>query len=170
VLRIGRRRSLMERDLLRESLEHLGIPPEDYRVLKLLPLVYVAWADGKMEEVERKRIHSFAATQYELTAAGASVLERWLDHRPTHEYIAEGLHDIYLLALAEDDIEVDFSELPGLLSYAEAVARSTGRALDDPRAISLEQDTALEEIARELHIDHGESWAELLDELGEKRR
>jgi len=31
--------------------------------------------------------------------------------------------------------------------------------------VSASADIALEEIARELHIDHGESWAKLLDEL-----
>ena len=41
---------------IKRDLVALGIDPEDYRVLKLLPLVYVAWADGKMESVERSRI------------------------------------------------------------------------------------------------------------------
>ena len=156
----------MQRDRMRRSLEHLGIPPDDYRVLKLLPLIYVAWVDGKMEQVKKERIHQYAAREYELSAAGSAILERWLREQPTHEYIREGLHDIYLLAMAGDDIEVDFSELPALLSYAEAVARSTAAALDRPEAVSPGADAALEEIARELHIDHGESWGQLLAELG----
>ena len=160
----------MQRDHMKKSLEKLGIPPEDFRVLKLLPLIYVAWADGEIETSQKERIHAFAARKYELSAAGVAVLNRWLSHRPTHEYIAEGLHDIYLLALADDDIEVDFSELPGLLSYAEAVGRSTARALDRPEGISPKRDAALEEVARELHIDHGKSWAKLLDELGANSR
>jgi hypothetical protein len=159
----------MERDHMRKALEHLGIPPDDFRVLKLLPLIYVAWADGKIEPEQAQRIHDFAMKNYELSAAGIAVLNRWLTHRPTHEYIASGLHDIYRLALAEDDIEVDFSELPGLLSYAEAVGRSTARALDRPEGISPATDAALDEVAHELHIDHGESWAQLLNDLGEKR-
>jgi hypothetical protein len=52
----------MLRDKLRRSLAHLEISPADYRVLKLLPMIYVAWADGRMEQVERERIHTFAAT------------------------------------------------------------------------------------------------------------
>ena len=54
-------------------------------------------------------------------------------------------------------------ELPALLSYAEGVARSTAKALDQPAAVS--PGRALEEIARELHIDHGESWGKLLKEF-----
>jgi hypothetical protein len=155
----------MQRDKLKKSFERLGIPPEDYRVIKLLPLIYVAWADGKMEHVKRDRIHYFASREYELSAVGVAVLNRWLAECPSHAYISEGLRDIFRLALADDDMEVDFSELPALISYAEGIARSTGLALDQPESVSPAADRALEEIARELHIDHGESWGKLLKEL-----
>lgn len=155
----------MERDMLRRTFEHLGIQPSDYRVLKLLPLIYVAWADGKMELVEKERIHSFAARRYELSTAALAVLNRWLAERPTHEYVTEALRDIYFLARAPDDMEIDLSELPALLSYAEGVARSTASALDQPSSVTPGEDEALEEIARELHVDHGKSWAKLLAEL-----
>ena len=155
----------MERDSMRSSLERLRIPVGDIRVLKLLPLIYVAWADGKMERVKKERIHTYAAGEYDLSPAGAAVLNWWLSERPTHQYIAEGLHDIFLLARAADEPAIDFSELPGIISYAEGIARSTARALDEPTAVSPREERALEEIARELHVDHGESWAKLLDEL-----
>jgi len=155
----------MSYDTMGRSFERLGIPVEDYSVLKLLPLIYVAWADGKMESVKKERIQYFAAGQYDLSPAGVAVLDQWLTKRPTHAYIAEGLHDIYSLALADNDLQVNFSELPALLSYAEGIARSTAKALDQPAAVSANADVALEEIARELHIDHGESWAKLLEEL-----
>lgn len=155
----------MQRDKLNKSLARLGIAVRDYRVIKLLPLIYVAWADGKMQNVARDRIHHFASRAYDLSAAGVAVLDGWLSERPSHAYIAEGLHDIFLLAQASDDMEVDFSELPALLSYAEAIARSTAIALDHPGSVTAAGDDALEEIARELHIDHGESWAKLLSEL-----
>jgi hypothetical protein len=158
----------MQRDYLRRSFESLGIKPSDYRVLKLLPLIYVAWADGKMEPIERERIHSFAARHYDLSADGMAVLGRWLEKQPSQAYIEEGLRDIYRLATAADDIEVDFSELPALLSYAEGVARSTGKALDQPTSVTPGEERALAEIARALHIDHGLSWAALLAELREK--
>lgn len=157
----------MQRDRLKASLKHLGIDPSDYRVIKLLPLVYVAWADGNMEKVQVDRIHSLAARHFDLSAAGVRVLEGWLKTRPSKEYFKEGLHDLHLLSTAEDDMEVDFSELPQLLAYAEAIARTTAAALDRPEAVDAEERAALEEIARELVIDSGESWAQLLEELGD---
>lgn len=158
----------MLRDKLRHSLSRLEISPGDYRVLKLLPMIYVAWADGRMEQVERERIHSFAATAYDLSPAAAALLERWLTQCPSHEYIVEGLRDIYASARAEDDAEVDLSELPALLSYAEAIARSTATALDQPSAVTESEERALVEIARLLHVDHGASWAKVLADLRER--
>jgi hypothetical protein len=155
----------MQRDKLRQSFEHLGIAATDYRVLKLLPLIYVAWADGKMERVKKERIHSFAARHFDLSAPAMAVLDDWLARCPSHSYVTEALRDMYFLARAEDDGEIDFSELPSLLSYAEGVARSTAEALDQPTSVSPAEERALEEIARELHIDHGKSWASLLAEL-----
>jgi hypothetical protein len=151
---------------MKRSLSHLGILPQDYRVLKLLPLIYVAWADGKMDDVKKERIHLFAARSYDLSASGVAVLNRWLTERPSHEYISEALHDIFLLAAARDDLEIDFSELPGLLFYAETIATAAGSALGQQQHASPEAEKALQEVARELHVDHGESWAQLLDELG----
>jgi hypothetical protein len=155
----------MQQDRMKGSLERLGIPIADYRVLKLLPLIYVAWADGKMNEVQKERIHGFAARELDLSAAGAAVLQRWLNERPSHDYVREGLHDIFLLATAVDDMEVDFSELPGLLSYAEKLASEAGSKLGMREKLSDATEGALQEVADELHIDHGESWAKLLDEL-----
>jgi hypothetical protein len=155
----------MERDKLQKSFERLGIDQSDYGVLALLPLVYVAWADGKMDLVQKDRIESHAARAYDLSARAMAVLSGWLRERPSHDYIVEGLRDIYFLARAPDDGEITFSELPGLLAYAEGVARSTAKALDQPTAVAASEERALEEIARELHVDHGESWAKLLKEL-----
>jgi tellurite resistance protein len=155
----------MQRDTLRRSFKRLGIPAKDYKVLKLLPLIYVAWADGKIEALERSRIHSYAARHYDLSASGVAVLSRWLNAPPDHDYIAEALRDIYFLARAPDDLEVDFSELPALLSYAEGVARTTADALDQPASVTPEEEKALEELAQALHIDHGQSWAKLLRDL-----
>jgi hypothetical protein len=156
---------IMQRDRMRASLERLGIPPQDYRVLKLLPLIWVAWADGKMESVEKERIECLAMTQYNLSPAGLAVLRRWLGSPPPHQYLSEGLNDLFQLAKASDDGEVDRSELPALVSYAEAIARSSAFGVDEPGTVGSAEELALDEIARELHVDHGLSWARLLEDL-----
>lgn len=99
----------MEVDRLRGSLARLGIPDRDYRLLKLLPLVYVAWSDGKMAAAQKQQIHSFAVQHFEFSAAGAEVLDGWLAKPPTHQYISEGLRDMLFLAKAQDDMGVDLT-------------------------------------------------------------
>jgi len=155
----------MEVDRLRHSLARLGIPAGDYRLLKVLPLVYVAWADGKMPLAQKQRIHAFAVQHFELSAAGAAVLQGWLAEPPSHTYIVEGLRDILFLAKAPDDMGVDLSELPLLLAHAERIARSSGALLELSRGVSSDEEHALQEIARELNIDHGASWTKLLNSL-----
>jgi len=84
----------MQRDRMRASLEHLGIPPADCGVLKLLPLVWVAWADGKMEDVEKERILETASNTFGLSPEGLAILDEWLAHAPSHQYAVEALRHI----------------------------------------------------------------------------
>jgi hypothetical protein len=150
---------------IKRDLIALGIDPSEYRVIKLLPLVYVAWADGTMEEVERNRILELARRSFGIGVSGAQVLHEWLSAPPSHAYLRRALRDLLALARAPDEIEVALDELPALLAYAEGIARSTATALDSPWAVTPEEEAALAEIARLLNIDNGTSWATLLREL-----
>ena len=45
----------MLRDRMSASLKHLGVNGSNYRVLKLLPLVDVAWSNGTVDDAEQER-------------------------------------------------------------------------------------------------------------------
>lgn len=155
----------MLRDKMCRSLHHLGIDNTNYKVLKLLPLVYVAWADGKLEMAEEKRLIELAHDHFKIGPGGEKVLKHWIAERPSLDYFKEGLHDVLLLAQAPDDWEFDLDELQGLLAHAEAIARTTAEAMDAPTAVDENEQRALRDIAQELGVDDGESWAELMSEL-----
>ena len=150
---------------IKRDLIALGIDPQDYRVLKLLPLVYVAWADGRMEHVEHARIMEVALNRFRVGESGARVLQHWLSVPPSRVYVERGLSDLLGLALAPDELDVTLEDLPELLLHAEGIARSTAAALDAPWAVTPEEEHALAEIARLLCVDSGKSWAALLREL-----
>lgn len=160
----------MLRDRLHASLKRLGINDSNYKVLKLLPLIYVAWADGRIEPAQEERLLDLAHNYFAIGPHGERLLKRWIAARPTKEYIREGLHDLLLLAHAPDEWGVELDELHGLLAFSEAIARTTAEAMDAPTAVSPEEEQALHDIARELRIDDGESWAALLRELYEERQ
>ncbi|MBI4953264.1 MAG: TerB family tellurite resistance protein [Myxococcales bacterium] len=156
----------MIRDKLIQSLHHLGINRNNFRVLKLLPLIYVAWADGKMDGVQKERIVALAHDHFAIGAGGEAVLRRWLERPLTKAQFLEGLHEIFVLAHAPDEWEFDLDELQGLLVHAEAIARATAEAMGHgPTSVSPASERALADIARALQIDTGESWARLMAEL-----
>ena len=64
-------------------LAELKIPREAYRIVALLPLVYVAWADGKLHKRERSLIIDIARKQGLLEHGGDATLERWLSEPPS---------------------------------------------------------------------------------------
>ena len=155
---------------VKKDLLALGIDPENYRVLKLLPLVYVAWADGRMENVERERIVALARDHFRIGESGAQLLEYWLAAPLPPGYVERGLRDLLTLAFSPEEFEIDVDDLPQLLAYAEAIARTTAAALDAPWAISQDEEAALAQVARLLRVDNGMSWAALLRELDSGRR
>jgi hypothetical protein len=154
-----------ERMELERTLMSLGIRPSSYRALMLLPLIYVAWADGKMESVEVDHIRRFARERLHMTADTIAVLDNWLREAPSQAYVEAGLQGLLGVALDEDFLEVEVSELSDLLLHAERIARATADALDDPTAVTPEEEDALGEIARLLEIDGGTTWKQVLESL-----
>ena len=161
--------SAADREELEKTLTSLGLKRSSYRALMLLPLIYVAWADGKIEHCELTRILAFAQARLHLTPETTTVLERWLHEAPSQSYVEQGLQGLLGVALREDMLDVEVDELPDLVMHAEAIARATADAFDDPNAVTPEEETALAEIARLLEVDGGATWRRVLDSLRTQR-
>ena len=158
----------MQRDRMLRALASLGIRPTDHRVLLVLPLVYVAWAKGTVGTVERERIMELASEHLELSPRALAVLRRWLEERPSEVYFREGLIDLVKLLRAPDQLDVESDNLQQLLIDGEDIARE---AQHDPTwQLDERQRAALVEMELVLHVDTGEPWNDLLDELGDFER
>jgi hypothetical protein len=155
----------MERDRLLTTLRELGISDRNYRALKVLPLVFVAWAEGKPSEPRRRYLHTLAERRLRVGDEALALVRWWLYQRPTAEYFAKGLRALRILANAPDDWEFDQGELSGLLVLAEAVARTKGHASGPPTAVTEAEERALGYMGRVLGVENGTSWAALLREL-----
>jgi len=155
----------MQRDRMKKILGHIGIDASNYKVLKLLPLVYVGWASGRISPLREERLVDLAHNHFAIGEGGENILRGWIREHPGTAYFMEGLHDILLLAYASDESEFEVDELRGLLAYAEAIARTTAEALDAPASVTEGEELALADIARELGIEQGQSWGALLREL-----
>jgi uncharacterized tellurite resistance protein B-like protein len=76
----------------------LGFTPDSARVLDVLPLVHVAWADGKIQEAERNAVLAVLETRKISPASDAWLLiEALLETRPSETYLAQSLQLLKLL-------------------------------------------------------------------------
>ncbi|MEM6930217.1 MAG: hypothetical protein AAF602_24975, partial [Myxococcota bacterium] len=74
----------MNADLLRR-LHQLGVDYESIGALLLLPLVEVAWADGKLSATEAGRIVE-VARDWELSEEAILMVRGWLRYPPSTAY------------------------------------------------------------------------------------
>ena len=76
-------------DAVLERLGALGIRPDTTAALSLVPLVAVAWADGSIDDNERRAILSGAEEAgLGKQDVGHQLLQRWLSERPSPELLA----------------------------------------------------------------------------------
>jgi hypothetical protein len=140
---------------LAEALKALGMDAASYRALPLLPLVQVAWADGRVQDAERELILSLAAQRYGLEEEGMRLLRNWLHHAPSSQYVARGREA--LLGLCERQGFGGREHLADVITFAKDVARAAG-GFFGLASISSEEALAIDVIAQALHIEHDRPW------------
>nr|MDJ0867371.1 cyclic nucleotide-binding domain-containing protein [Myxococcota bacterium] len=107
----------------------LGLRPDVVAALTLLPLVEVAWSDGRLQPGERQAVLAVAAGRD--TPAEPALLHRlgvWLDRPPTPQLRANW-RDAVAAVCAELSVESRMRLRDGLLASARGVAESAGGLL-----------------------------------------
>jgi hypothetical protein len=141
-------------------LAELKIPREAYRLVTLLPLVHVAWADGKVQREERKLILEIAAERGLLENGGRETLEHWLSVPPDTAQVRTDLAMLNELARSRGDIadEFDADSLHMLLAWCQDVADAAGGLLGLVPARRDAEHAALKSIATALDIRNAKGW------------
>lgn len=142
------------------TMNELGVDKSAHKVLGLLPLVYVAWADGKVQRAERESILHAASEMGWLEGGGDAVLERWLSAPPTEAQLRAGI--AILNHLGKDQAgDVDADDLHMLLLLCKDVAEAAGGLFGLGGAQSTKEISALETIAEALDIKNAKGWRAL---------
>ncbi len=145
-------------------LKQLGLEREAFRVLALLPLVYVAWADGRVQPAERRKILEIADNNGLLEHGGADALERWLANPPTGTQLCKDLEALHELARGDkrwaDHFGPDDEQL--LLAWCQDVADAAGGLLGlrSPRTDA--ELYALKTVAAALNLQSAAHWRDAL--------
>jgi tellurite resistance protein len=134
------------------DLKLLGVDSDSYRVVVLLPLIQVAWADGEIQASEREFIMRVAHGYGLLEGKSGAVLESWLTRTPSPEQVSRGRTLLVALTLRHRGMGSELG--PQTLSDIEAlcvdVARAAGGLFDTFFTVDDNERKALEEISREL--------------------
>ncbi len=131
-----------------DKLVELGISPETWAALEIVPLIEVAWADAQLEEKERSAVLA-AAEANGITTGSPSheLLEDWLTHRPDGRLLAAWGEYIVDLCANLDPGQKDALR-DEILGRARTVAEAAGGFLGLGSKISREEEVVLQQLAR----------------------
>jgi len=150
---IQRLRELREKEVSRETLAkasgikseaildrlvQLGIHTETVAALAIVPLVEVAWADGSIDEREKRAILERAEKSgIAPSSTDHDLLQSWLERRPEPRLLTAWTHMVQGLreSLTPEQVE---SLRADLVERAQAVARASGGLLGMGRVSSAE--------------------------------
>lgn len=131
---------------LLDRLAALGIHAETLAALTLIPLVEVAWADGKMEAREREAILKGAESSGIAPGSPSyGLLEIWTHDRPARELMDSWKAYIGALA-AELSADQKWHLEERIVGRARAVAEAAGGFLGLGNKVSAEEERVLQEL------------------------
>jgi hypothetical protein len=129
-----------------EQLAAVDLSTETVAALSLVPLIEVAWADGRLDDKERSALLA-AAEQAGLSKDSASyqLLEEWLRERPSPQVLAAWKAYVAELSRTLDD-QAKQALKQDLLGRARVVAEAAGGFLGLGNRISSAEQAVLTEL------------------------
>jgi hypothetical protein len=129
------------------ELAELGFTPETVKLLPLIPVLEMAWAEGGVTPPERKMVVDVArARGIEADSAADHQLLEWLDRRPEESVFRRAGRLINALFASEARVSLTPDQLR---KYCEAIAEASG-GLFGIRRVSADERATLERIANEI--------------------
>ena len=134
-----RKVSGMTDDAVLDQLVALGLSGKTVAALSLVPLIWVAWADGTIQDNERVAILNAAHGKgLEEGTAGYALLEGWLAKKPDEKLF--GAWEQYIKSLASQlNDEQNRLLRTQIVSFARVVAESAGGFLGIGRVAGSEE-------------------------------
>jgi hypothetical protein len=143
---LGERIGVTDPEVIRELAE-MGFTLETVRLLPLIPVLEMAWAEGGVTDAERKMVMEVArARGIDDGSAADRQLAEWLDRRPEESVFRRAGRLIGALGASGGRFNITGDDL---LKYCEAIAEASG-GLFGIRRVSAEERATLERIANEI--------------------
>jgi len=138
----------IENDAVLDKLSALGIEADTWAAVSIVPLVEVAWADGKIDEGERKAVLSAAdANGIAVGSQSHGLLENWLSEHPEGQLL-----EAWELFIVDLCAELDPGERDAVrdqvVGSARMVADATGGFLGLGNKTSAVEEAVLTRLAK----------------------
>ncbi len=129
-----------------EKLVELNVRPETLASLALIPLVEVAWADGKIDKNESVAILASAEKMgFAKGSPDYEILSQWMTHRPSDELLNAWIH--YIQGLCEKLTSQEKKQLKTeLMEHTSSIAKASGGFLGLGNKISKSEVSILEKL------------------------
>ena len=125
-----------------DRIEQLGFTGDSARVLDLLPLIHVAWADGRVQRAERAAVLAVLVERGIPKDSDAWVLiETLLEKRPSETFLAESLSLVRDLAERKGESGQEVVEL------CARVAEASGGLLGFGKSVSAVEQSLISKVA-----------------------
>jgi hypothetical protein len=136
---------ITDEDVLQKLVE-LGIGPETVASLALVPLIAVAWADGKIDEEEKAAVLKAASESFvSRDSPDYDVLQQWMEHKPNPRLLEAWRH--YIKGLCEKLTKHQRTALKkNFIGHARQVAETTGGFLGLGNKTSKQEKEMLEKL------------------------
>ena len=132
-----------------KDLQELGFTPETVKVLPLMPIVKLAWAEGGVSPAERKLLVSLARDRGIAEGSPADqLLSDWMARAPAPEIFSNAMRLIRAM-LANAAPGTDMISADDILRYCELIAEASGGIFGIGK-VSADERATLTQIAAEL--------------------
>lgn len=151
--------NMIEQDpRLSRAMRRLQLSEETLHLLPIFPLIYVAWADGKLQEEAVEKILEIAEENGLTEGEGSGILSVWLrtDPRPSDAFFVDGLR---LTAAILKHTRPDFKN--NVIFMCESVAEAVGGWAGVKRT----EQEALTQIADLLRVKGAASYHTLIERM-----
>lgn len=146
-------------------LEELGFDAETSRVLFFMPLVEVAWSDGKIGyEESYKLVDELRKRGIRATSNAYEFLNKVTLKRPSVQFF-DGCNELIRSLLAELPADKRDAEITDMTQLISLVAHASRGFFGFGSEVSKEERAAVENILSELGLQHSSKAAELLRDL-----
>lgn len=151
--RLGEQAGVADEEIL-QDLQALGYTTDTVKLLHLVPLVQMAWAEGQVSDRERSLIIEAARSGgIDAGSPADRQLTGWLAERPSEDFFEKTLRAIGAILQARPPEERQASQRD-LVSYCTAIASASGGILGFG-AVTDEERRVLARISQELEKGRG---------------